>query len=125
MTDRPTRQQIKNRAANDRKKRRKLRHKLEARGVNPLVIDRIIGERRERDRAARHGWLPETPSREEILANTDDSLWPDDTGYEPSDTDPLLRGAARATGMTAKVVKRPNTITDWQYETEIVKGGGE
>lgn len=119
----PTRQQVKNRAVHDRKKRRKLRKKLEERGVNPLVIDRIIAERREYDRARRHGLLPETPSREEILANTDDSLWPDDTGYEPTDTDPLLRGAARATGMTAKVVRRGETITDWQYEIRV-KGGG-
>lgn len=119
----PTRQQVKNRAVYDRKKRRKLRAKLEASGVNPLVIDRVVAERREEDRARRHGWLPEKPSREEILANTDDSLWPDDTGYEPTQGDPLLRGPGRPSGMAAKVVKRPNTITDWQYEIRV-KGGG-
>lgn len=111
---RPTRQQIKNRKERDRKKRKKLRDKLEAQGVPEDKIERIIEERRRLDRAARHGYTIDSYDPE-----NDEGFYPDDSGYKPSPGDPLLRGAARATGMTKKVARRPNTITDWQYEIEV------
>jgi hypothetical protein len=43
---------------------------------------------------------------------------PDDTGYKPTVGDPLLRGAARVDGVTAKVVRRRHTITQFQYDRE-------
>ena len=108
---------IANRKDKDRKRRARLRKRLEASGVAPEVIERIIAVKREDDLARCHGYTPDRVlTREEILANTDDSLWPDDRGYRPSRRDPLLHGAARATGTAAKVVRRRYTITRYQYE---------
>jgi hypothetical protein len=43
---------------------------------------------------------------------------PDDRGYRPNPGDPLLRGAARATGATARAVKRRTTITRYQHRRQ-------
>lgn len=104
-----------NRREKDKKRRAKLRARLEEAGVDEQRIERIITQRREDDRLKRAGLEP-GPTREEILANTDDSLWPDDTGYKPASPDPLLHGAGRVTGITAKVVRRDHTITRFQYD---------
>lgn len=113
---------ISNRRAKDKKRRAKLRARLEAAGVDQQRIERIIEAKRDDDRAARAGLRPER-TREEILAHTDDSLWPDDTGYRPAPVDPLLTGAARVNGVAAKVVRRRHTITRFQYQSET--GGPE
>lgn len=111
---------ISNRREKDKRRRAKLRKRLEEAGVDPEKIERIIETKREDDRRARHGFAPESaPTREEIPANTDESLWPDDTGYEPTAGDPLLRGPARVTGVTAKVVRRGSTITRYQFDHEV------
>lgn len=102
---------IKNRRDKDRKKRSKLKKKLRAAGASEELIERIIAERRQADLIARLG---EDQARAARRAHADSG--PDDTGYEPDAGDPLLRGAGRATGMTAKVVVRGETITDWQYD---------
>jgi hypothetical protein len=47
---------------------------------------------------------------------------PDDAGFKPSFGDPLLKGAGRADGVTAKVVKRSNTITEFQYDQIVGLG---
>lgn len=109
---------VRNRKAKDREKRAKLRRRLLAQGVDEATIDKIIEVRRRRDLDARHRTAT-VRTREEILANTDDRLWPDDTGYKPTAGDPLLRGAARVDGVTAKVVRRRNTITRFQYGREV------
>lgn len=106
---------ISNRREKDKKKRAKLRKRLRADGVDEQEIERIIDQQRAEDRALRHGWDP-GPTRDEILANTDDSLWPDDTGYKPPTPDPLLHGAARVNGVAGKVVRRANTITEYQHQ---------
>lgn len=54
-------------------------------------------------------WLQEQQLNESLL-------WPDDTGFKPPKVDPLLHGQARASGIAAKVVKRGNTITRFQYQ---------
>lgn len=109
-----------NRADKDRKRRAKLRARLEAANVDPRTIERIIADRREDDRLRRLG-VERPPTREEILANTDDSLWPDDTGYRPKSPDSLLTGAGRPSGIAAKVAKRRETITRWQYRQMVGK----
>lgn len=114
MTDRE-RRRVKNRAEKDRKKRKKLRDRLEAKGVPADKIERIIEQRRIDDHARRHN----TGNVFKYDPDNDQGYYPDDSNYKPSQGDPLLRGAGRPTGMTAKVVKRPNTITDWQYEIEV------
>lgn len=108
---------INNRAQKDKKKRARLRARLRAQGVPEARIEQIIDQRRADDYDRRHAGT-QSLSREQILANTDDSLWPDDTGYKPAKVDPLLRGPARAQGMTAKVVKRRSTITRYQHQQE-------
>lgn len=106
---------ISNRADKDRKRRAKLRKRLQEVGVDELEIERIIAIKRDDDRARRQRLAPE-PTREEILANTDDSLWPDDSGFKPSAPDPLLHGAARVNGVAAKVVRRRHTVTEYQHD---------
>jgi len=108
------------RVRRDRERRAKLRARLEAEGVASQTIEAILAKEREDDRLRRLGVEP-GPSREEILANTDDSLWPDDRGYRPSAPDPLLHGAGRVNGIAAKVVRRRETVTRWQYD-RMAKG---
>lgn len=40
----------------------------------------------------------------------------DDRGYRPSHRDPLLTGAARATGATARAVRRANATTKYEHD---------
>lgn len=105
-----------NRREKDRKRRKQLRARLAAAGVDPARIDKIVEQRRISDRDRRDRALYPVPTREEILAHTDDSLWPDDKGYKPSPPDPLLHGPGRASGVTAKIVRRRHTITEYEYE---------
>lgn len=114
LTDRE-RKAIKNRRDKDRKRRTKLKAKLRAEGASEELIARIIERRRWGDLVARVG-LEQAREHASSYAHRDD---PDDTGYEPSDGDPLLRGAGRVSGMTAKVVRRRHTITDWQYDRAL------
>lgn len=107
---------VSNRADKDRKRRSALRKRLRSAGVSEAEIERIIAVKREDDRARRHGEDPRKGTRAEILARTDDSLWPDDTGYKPSAPDSLLTGPARAMGVTAKVSRRRHTITEYQHQ---------
>jgi hypothetical protein len=111
---------ISNRRYKDKKKRAKLRARLRAQGVSEERIEQIIAQRRADDYDRGHA-RSQALSREQILANTDDSLWPDDSGYKPAKVDPLLRGPARVQGMTAKVVKRRSSITAFQHEREVGK----
>ena len=102
-----------NRRMKDRKRRKKLREKLEAEGYAQDVIESIIEHRREEDRARRHN-LDSNVYRYD--PENDQGYYPDDTGYKPSPGDPLFRGPARVQGVTAKVVRRGSTITEYQYD---------
>lgn len=42
----------------------------------------------------------------------------DDAGYKPTRVDRLLTGTARATGQTAKAVRRGKTVTKHDYEKD-------
>lgn len=107
---------ISNRREKDKKNRARLRKRLEAAGVDQAEIDKIIAQKRDDDRYRREQDRYPVPTRDEILAHTDDSLWPDDTRYRPKRHDPLLHGPARPTGIAAKVSKRRHTITEYQHE---------
>jgi hypothetical protein len=118
----------------DQAKRRKLRRRLEALGYRPAQIEKRVAEldgkrarmheARERSaRAAQQQAELEDATRkasaaaqERAEAETYARLCPDDTGFRPSTPDSLRTGAARATGVTAKVAGRRNTITKWQYD---------
>lgn len=108
---------IKNRREKDRKRRKKLKARLRAEGASEELIERIIAKRRHEDLVARLGEDQARAARRRGAKRD-----PDDTGYEPSDGDPLLRGSARATGMTAKVVGRRHTITRFQYDRATGNG---
>lgn len=53
---------------------------------------------------------------ERVIAETWARLSPDDTSYRPKRSDPLLVGAGRATGDTARAVKRRNAMTKYEIE---------
>lgn len=91
-------------ATTHKKRLQTLRKKLRARGFPEEVIEEIIRRRREAH-AARREW-----ARGEEPADLDDSA------YQPTHVDPLLKGAARATGQTAAAVKRGRTITKHQHD---------
>lgn len=109
---------IRNRAQKDRKRRKKLKERLRAEGCSEELIERIIAKERQKDLVRRHGSEDEA---RRARAKSSRNM-PDDTGYEPDTVDPLLRGPGRADGITARVVVRGETITDWQYD-RIVEGG--
>lgn len=45
----------------------------------------------------------------------------DDTGFKPTSVDSVLRGAGRATGETARAVKRRRTTAKWEHDTNQAK----
>lgn len=102
---------VRRRAEKDRKRRQKLRKRLEAEGCSEALIERIIAEERHKDLVARHGENGARAARRKNARRD-----PDDAGYEPTVGDPLLRGPARVTGITAKVVRKKETITEHQYD---------
>jgi hypothetical protein len=105
---------VANRKARDRRNRLKLRAELLAEGLNEQLIEKIIEQKRHEDLVARHG-LEGAREVAYIEAHRQDPQR-DDTGYQPSIGDPLLRGPARVGGITAKVVRRRETITKFQYD---------
>ena len=104
----------------DRKNRQRLRAQLEAEGVNEQLIEKIIEKQAHDDRVARLG-LERTRDIANTQAHRQD---PDDSRHQPSVADPLLRGPARVTGITAKVVRRRDTITRFQYDAKTEQSGG-
>lgn len=102
--------------ARDKKRRQKLRAKLRAEGASEALIEKIIERRRFDDLVARVG----LERARELLNAQAHRQDPDDPGYQPRVADPLLTGPARVTGITAKVVRRRDTITRFQYNA--VKG---
>lgn len=97
--------------ARDQKRRKKLRAKLRAEGASEQLIEKIIEQERYAQLVKRHG---AEEARRIIIDQT--SKEPNDSGYRPSAGDPLLRGPARVNGLAAKVVRRRNTITRFQYD---------
>jgi hypothetical protein len=110
MTD-AERRRIANRASADRQKRKRQRQRLEAEGLHPALIDQIIEQQAWDDLVARQGLARASQIRHDHAHHD-----PDDAGYEPTNGDPLLRGAARATGKAAKVVRRQSTVTRYQHD---------
>lgn len=86
-------------------KRRVLRRKLEARGVPPEEIERMVGRLRVDQQQHR-----------DIVAMREPVAQVDDSKHRPAHIDPLLKGAARVTGQTAAAVKRGRTVTKYQHE---------
>lgn len=110
---------IRNRKAKDRAKRKKMRERLLAEGLNEQLIEKIIDQQRHDDLVTRHG-LEQARTVAYTEAHHRDA-YRDDTGFQPVAGDPLLHGPARVSGITAKVVRRRNTITRFQYNAAISK----
>lgn len=106
------------RALTHAKRRARLRTKLRAQGVAEDLIEAKIADLRDAQRAQRERDFPELTA----LAKEIDErgmyrrLSPPDSGYRPVQRDKLLEGVGRATGMTAKAVRREKGMTKWEYE---------
>jgi hypothetical protein len=101
------------RALDDLEQQHELRARLHADGQAAHLIDQVVARLARRQDAARRAGVP--------LRQLDDHLDRqhtrlDDRGYRPDAGDPLLRGAARATGATAAAAKRRKTITRYQHD---------
>lgn len=80
-------------------------------GATPSTIDRV--EKRRFSILVQR--LGSREAAAEYLFSTQPDQ-PDDRSYRPRHIDPVLRGAARATGQTAAAVRRGRTVTDWQHD---------
>lgn len=92
-----------------RRKRQQVRRRMEAQGCSPELIEKALAEltakqRQARLRAGRSG-LDGVPDV-------------DDGGYRPTPVDPLLRGAGRVTGQTARAVKCSKAMTKHEHDQE-------
>lgn len=108
---------IRNRKAKDRKNRQKLRTRLAAEGLSEELIEKAIEWQRHLDLIARHGF-EEARAVAYTEAHRQDA-YRDDTGFKPATADPLLHGSARASGIAAKVVRRRDTLTRFQYNAKL------
>lgn len=120
--------------------RRKFRRKLESWGMSPHLITICMDEFRTRQKDKAAGLLPKDaglcnhpeylrlrklhkgieirpkpaePSYDEYYESLKS-----DKGYSPPRIDPVLKGPARATGATAKAVKRQKTMTKFEYDNQ-------
>jgi hypothetical protein len=121
---------------NDQTARNRFRKKLESWGMPEEEIQICVDQYRERQRMKRNGtlakdapmctraeyvrYLKKQPnhSNASVLRLGEDYQPPSDKGYKPVKVDSLLNGTARATGNTAKAVKKGKTITKYQYDKE-------
>lgn len=122
---------------NDRNARQRLRKQFLSWGMKPEEVELCIQQVKERQNAKRWGQLeidaplctraeyvrllrkmthPNDVSPRPALSLGEDYIPSDDKGYKPAYVDPVLTGVARATGETAKAVKRGKTVTKYQYD---------
>lgn len=107
------------------KNRARLRKKLLAQGVPPDRVTAILANKAERQHQQRIEERGAVAERERVEEETYKRLSLDDSKHRPTSVDPLLRGAARATGETARAVRRGSTVAKWQYRdgASPAKGG--
>lgn len=128
--------------SNQSKARQQFRKKLQRWGMDPEEIRLCVAQMRERQIAKEQGWLdidaplctraeyvyllkknlPTGNNNAAVLKLGDDYVHEDGSKFRPGWEDPLLKGVARATGHTAKAVKRGKTITKYQYDQEESNG---
>lgn len=114
-------------------RRKQLRKRLRALGVNEAEIDLAVEALEKRQAARRAGIttddIPVDPRQaaarragvdpEQFDAHVD--AWhqanrPDDSGYKPTTFDPLARGAARVTDATLSAARRQNATTKYEHD---------
>lgn len=98
-----------------KRKLERLRKTLTDKGWPQHRIDALIERRTAEYQEQRDAWEAGAARRARVIDETYERLSPKDTSHRPRHVDPLLRGAARATGHTATAVKRGTTITEYQH----------
>ena len=83
----------------------RVRRRLRDQGLSETYIERLIADLIDRQQA-RLAWMRSQATQPS----------PDDRGYRPRTPDPLLTGAARVTGQTAKAVGRTKAITRHEHQ---------
>lgn len=126
-------------AKTDQVARQKIRQKLRRWGMDPEELELCMIQIRERQIQKNLGHLAlDAPlctrasyvrlMRKQITTNDkspahfrlgEDYIPPSDTGYKPTQIDPLLQGTARATGVTAKAVRKRKTLTKFEHDQVI------
>lgn len=119
----------------DSKARQRFKQKLESWGMPRDEIQMCVAEAARRQQAKREGRLPQDadlcvrPRYLDLRARKVLGLegvprleeeWapPDDKGYRPIRVDPLLTGPARASGLTARAVRRGKSYSQYDYDKE-------
>ena len=92
------------------KHHRDYRAELVADRCDPTLVERLVTEYRWNGLVKRAGI-----DRAQNVVGLLTATRVDDRRYRPAHIDSLTTGAARATGVTALVIKSGKTITDWQY----------
>lgn len=105
------------RALRHKEKRRAKRRALEAAGVPAAEIDRRIDLLRRRQEAARRADVA-VDELDQVHNETWAARRLDDTGYRPTHVDPLQRGPARVTNLTARAARRRRATTRYEYDQE-------
>lgn len=98
----------------DHAARERLIDSMRAGGATAPAIDRAVDRLVAQQEAARRAGV----NLEELdrIHNETHASNPDDRRYKPDLGDPLLRGAARATGATATAARRRRTLTKYQHD---------
>ncbi len=122
----------------DQVNRKRMRQRFRSWGMDEKEIGLCMDQIKARQRAKREGTLPldaplcvrseyvrllrkNKPGNDNsaaVLHLGRDYETPDDAGYKPTYIDPVLRGAGRAVGKTAKAVKRGKSFSSYDYERE-------
>lgn len=120
----------------DARRRQEMRKRLLGWGMDPKEVELCIKQMKERQIMKARGELPvdaplctraeyarlvkknNAPNYEGagVLQLGKDYEPESDKGFKPTAVDPVLNGVARATGQTAKAVKRRRTMTKAQYD---------
>jgi len=88
------------------------RQELQARGASPAELRDVTEKLEFAVLVARIGL---DAARDQRYQEAQDRLQDDDRKYRPRYIDPVLRGAARAVGETARSVQRRKAITRWEH----------
>jgi SOS response regulatory protein OraA/RecX len=90
--------------------RRQLKKKLRASGMSEELIERIIERKRFEQLARRHGSVEAAAQ----IRYAEQPEQPNDSAYRPRHIDSTLRGAGRASGDTAKSIRRGRALASWE-----------
>ncbi len=97
---------------NDAERRRQMRKKLRAAGASEALIERMVERKKFEQLARRHGSVEAAAA----IRYSEQPEQPDDSAYRPRPVDSTLRGAARATGDTAKSIRRGRGLALWEVD---------